>query len=107
MAVEPALLLVDEPFGALDAITRRSLQDELLRIWQQTGATIIFVTHDLDKAVYLADRVLLLAGTPARIVGETIVDLPRPRSRDAAELGTQAGLLRTALAETFTQGSGI
>ena len=107
LAVEPALLLVDEPFGALDAITRRSLKDELLRTWQQTGATIIFVTHDLDEAVYLADRVLLLAGTPARIVRENTVDLPRPRSRDAAELGTQAGLLRTALAETSTQGSGI
>ena len=107
LAVEPALLLVDEPFAALDAITRRALQDELLRIWRQTGATVIFVTHDLDEAVYLADRVLLLAGTPARIVREITVDLPRPRSRDAAELGTQAGLLRTALAETFTQGSGI
>lgn len=107
LAVEPALLLVDEPFGALDAITRRALQDELLRIWCETGVTIIFVTHDLDEAVYLADRVLLLAGAPARIVREIRVDLPRPRPRDAAELRTQAGLLREALAETFTQGSGI
>lgn len=107
LAVKPALLLVDEPFGALDAITRRGLQDELLRIWRETGATIIFVTHDLDEAVYLADRVLLLVGSPAHISQEITVDLPRPRPRDAAELATQAGLLRDALGETFTQGSGI
>ena len=107
LAVQPVLLLVDEPFSALDAITRRALQDELLRIWREIGTTIIFVTHDLDEAVYLADRVLLLAGRPASIVREITVDLPRPRPREATELGIQAGLLRRALGETFVQGSGI
>ncbi|HYG90402.1 MAG TPA: ABC transporter ATP-binding protein [Azospirillum sp.] len=67
LAVDPDILLMDEPFGALDAITRRSLQEELKRIHKETGKTTLFVTHDIEEAVYLADRVLLLAGTPARV----------------------------------------
>jgi NitT/TauT family transport system ATP-binding protein len=69
LAVEPALLLMDEPFGALDAITRASLQDELLTLWRRTGKTILFVTHDIDEAIYLADRIIVLAGSPARVQG--------------------------------------
>ena len=107
LAVRPDLLLVDEPFGALDAITRRLLQDELLRIWRETEASVMFVTHDLDEAVYLADTVVLLGSSPARIVRTLEVTLARPRQRDAAVLGKQAGELRQALGETFAQGEGI
>ena len=107
LAVEPDLLLVDEPFGALDAITRDKLQDELLRIWDDTGATVIFVTHDLNEAVYLADRVIVLGGAPAHVTRDIAVDLPRPRQRHAAELDTRVGQLRHAMDEVFVGGSGI
>ncbi len=79
LAMEPEVLLMDEPFGALDAITKTSLQDELLRVQEQTGATIIFITHDVEEAVYLGDRVMALGGIPGRIVDTFEVDLPRPR----------------------------
>jgi len=79
LAMEPSVLLMDEPFGALDAITKNSLQDELLRVQEQTGATIIFITHDVEEAVYLGDRVLALGGIPGRIIEVLDVDLPRPR----------------------------
>ncbi len=107
LAVSPDLLLMDEPFGALDAITRHALQDELLRLWKETSASIIFVTHDLDEAVTLADSVVLLAGQPARVVREMTIALPRPRRRDAPEFSAQAGSLRRALGETFNEGAGI
>lgn len=79
LAMEPSVLLMDEPFGALDAITKSSLQDELLRVQEQTGATVIFITHDVEEAVYLGDRVLALGGIPGRIIEVLDVDLPRPR----------------------------
>jgi len=107
LAVEPDLLLVDEPFGALDAITRHTLQDELLRVWRETGSSVVFVTHDLDEAVYLADRVVLLGGHPARVVREIEVTAPHPRQRGTAEQGEQVGALRQALGETFISGGGI
>ncbi len=107
LAVGPELLLMDEPFGALDAITREALQDELLRLWQASDATVVFVTHDLDEAVYLADTVVLLAGQPARIAQQIEVTTPRPQRRGAPELGVQAALLRQALSETFVAGAGI
>ncbi|NJL50914.1 MAG: ABC transporter ATP-binding protein, partial [Blastochloris sp.] len=78
LAVEPEVLLMDEPFSALDAITRESLQDELVRIWQQTGKTVLFVTHDIDEATYLADRVVVLAGAPGRAVADIAIDAQRP-----------------------------
>ena len=82
LAVEPEVLLMDEPFSALDAISREGLQDELTRIWQQTGKTILFVTHDIEEATYLADRVIVLAGSPGRAVIDRTIDTPRPRRRD-------------------------
>jgi NitT/TauT family transport system ATP-binding protein len=106
-AVQPDLLLVDEPFGALDAITRDLLQDELLRIWRETGATIVFVTHDLNEAVYLADRVIVLGGNPARIIRDIAVDLPRPRLRNTGQLDAHAGELREAMGDIFIGGGGI
>jgi len=95
LAVEPEVLLMDEPFSALDAISREGLQDELTRIWQQTGKTILFVTHDIEEATYLADRVIVLAGSPGRTVVDRTIDAPRPRRRDdPADAGVIADVRR-------------
>jgi NitT/TauT family transport system ATP-binding protein len=83
LAVEPEVLLMDEPFSALDAITRENLQDELVRIWRLTGKTILFVTHDIDEAIYLADRVVVLAGSPGRMVADHRIRDARPRARSS------------------------
>jgi NitT/TauT family transport system ATP-binding protein len=91
LAVDSPMLLMDEPFGALDALTRRSMQDELLRIWSEFRKTIVFVTHGIDESVYLADRVVVMTyrpGTVKRIVG---IALPRPRDPAAPEF---AAMLR-------------
>ncbi|HDR00431.1 MAG TPA: ABC transporter ATP-binding protein [candidate division WOR-3 bacterium] len=83
LATDPALLLMDEPFGALDERTRHRLQDELLAVWRRTGTTVVFVTHNIDEAVYLGERVLVLADRPSRIAGDFRVDLPHSRDRIA------------------------
>jgi NitT/TauT family transport system ATP-binding protein len=87
LAVDPDLLLMDEPFGAVDAQTREMLQDELLDIWRETEKTVLFVTHDVEEAVKLADRVVVMAKEPGRIRETVDVDLPRPRSRSDAAFG--------------------
>jgi NitT/TauT family transport system ATP-binding protein len=79
LALAPRVLLMDEPFGALDAMTKASLQDQLLEVQARTAATIVFVTHDIDEAVYLGDRVVVLDGQPGTITRQVAVDLPRPR----------------------------
>ena len=82
LAMEPKVLLMDEPFGALDALTRARLQDELLTIVQKTGSTVVMVTHDVDEAVLLSDRIVMMTNGPAATIGEILrVDLPRPRKR--------------------------
>ncbi len=82
LAMQPKVLLLDEPFGALDALTRATLQDELMRIVQQTGATVLMVTHDVEEAVLLSDRVAMMTQGPAATIGELLeVDLPRSRDR--------------------------
>jgi nitrate/nitrite transport system ATP-binding protein len=79
LAFDPKVLLMDEPFGALDAQTRETMQEELTRLWERTGKTIVFVTHDIEEAVYLGDRVIVLSARPGRIREEVRIDLPRPR----------------------------
>ena len=82
LAIDPAVLLLDEPFGALDALTRAHLQDELLKIVAKTGTTVLMVTHDVDEAVLLSDRIVMMTNGPAATVGEIVdVDLARPRER--------------------------
>lgn len=85
LAMDACLLLMDEPFGSLDAMTKSSLQDELQRVHQQREPTVAFVTHDVDEAVYLSDRILVLGGSPARVIREITVDLPRPRDQLATK----------------------
>jgi NitT/TauT family transport system ATP-binding protein len=80
LAMQPRVLLMDEPFGALDALTRETLQDELLRIWERTGGTMIFITHSIEEAIALGDRVVVLSPRPARIREIVKVDIPRPRT---------------------------
>jgi nitrate/nitrite transport system ATP-binding protein len=82
LAMEPKMLLLDEPFGALDALTRATLQDELMRIVERTGSTVLMVTHDVDEAVLLSDRVVMMTNGPAARIGDVLeIDLPRPRER--------------------------
>jgi len=84
LCMEPKVLLLDEPFGALDALTRAKLQDELLQIVATTQSTVVMVTHDVDEAVLLSDRIVMMTNGPAATIGEVLaVDLPRPRSRVA------------------------
>ncbi len=79
LAVDPAIVLMDEPFSALDPNTRRRLRAEIESIWQKTGRTILFVTHDIDEAIVLADRIVLLSNKPTRVLESIAVDTPRPR----------------------------
>src|SRR5436853_1436193 len=81
---QPVALLLDEPFSALDAFTRRDLQDHLLDLWADTRPTLVLVTHDVDEAVVLADRVMVMRPRPGRIFAEIEADLPRPRDRQSA-----------------------
>jgi len=85
LAVEPDILLMDEPFGALDAFTRYRLQDEILRIWQEKKPTIVFVTHDIDEAVYLGKKVVIMSPNPGQIKTILPINLPRPADRSSEE----------------------
>jgi NitT/TauT family transport system ATP-binding protein len=80
LAFDPKVLLMDEPFGALDAQTRETMQEEVTRIWERTRKTIVFVTHDIEEAVFLGDRVVVLTARPGRIREDIRIDLPRPRT---------------------------
>ena len=79
LANDAEVVLMDEPFGALDAMTRERLQDELLELWQRTGLTVLFVTHSIEEAIFLADRVVVMEPGPGRIASEHRIELPRPR----------------------------
>lgn len=104
LASDPAILLMDEPFGALDAQTRNQMQKELLRIWQETKKTVIFVTHSVDEAVFLADRIIVLTTRPGRIKNIYEIKLPRPRDRGNPEF---INLRKTILDELEQQRQGI
>jgi NitT/TauT family transport system ATP-binding protein len=92
LAYAPSILLMDEPFGSLDALTRAELEDQLLGIWTANPKTVVFVTHDIEEAVYLSDRVLVLSARPSQVVEGTAIDLPRPRDQ-----------LQTRSLERFTE----
>jgi len=79
LTVDPEILLMDEPFAALDAQTRELMQAELLRIWREANKTVLFITHQIDEAIYLSDRVLVMSARPGRILADIAIDLPRPR----------------------------
>jgi NitT/TauT family transport system ATP-binding protein len=96
LALDSPIMLMDEPFGALDALTRRNLQDELLRIWSELKKTIVFVTHSIEEAIYLADRIVVMTYRPGTVKRDIMVDLPRPRDPAAPEfnaLKRELGLL--------------
>jgi NitT/TauT family transport system ATP-binding protein len=79
LALDSPIMLMDEPFGALDVLTRRNLQDELLRIWEKLGKTILFVTHSIEESIYLADRIVVMTYRPGTVKRDHVVDIPRPR----------------------------
>jgi NitT/TauT family transport system ATP-binding protein len=104
LAIRPAILLMDEPFSALDVQTREGLQDELIRVQSASGQTVLFVTHDIDEAVYLADRVVALGGRPGEVKISLNLDVPHPRRRDDVALRHSAARIREVLfAETIAR----
>jgi NitT/TauT family transport system ATP-binding protein len=97
LAVDPQVLLMDEPLAALDALTRRRMQREVLQIWEKTRKTILFVTHDIDEAVVMADRIVVMAQRPTFVLEIEEVTLPRPRLREDPEVGKIAQRLSALL----------
>jgi len=105
-AIEPQILLMDEPFGALDALTRTTIQDQLLELWQRTGQTVLMITHDVDEAIYLSDRILVMSDGPdARIAEHVAVEFPRPRQRMTLLREPRYHELRAHLLDFLTQSS--
>jgi NitT/TauT family transport system ATP-binding protein len=94
---EPKVLLMDEPFAAVDAITRATLQDDLRRLWQESGISIVFITHNIDEAAFLAQRVVVMSPHPGSVKSELRVALPYPRQRGSAEFGALYGEIGHAL----------
>ena len=108
LAVEPDILLMDEPFSAVDAMTRRHLQTELVRIWQGSGKAVVFVTHDIEEATYLSDRVIVLGGQPAQIVREEFFTMEREKRLDSSEHSGKSERLMASLNDgTVNGGAGI
>jgi NitT/TauT family transport system ATP-binding protein len=93
LAIDPEILLMDEPFAALDAQTREIMQAELLRIWERGQKTVLFVTHQIDEAVFLSDRVLVFARRPGRLQEEVKIALPRPRTLEIKRTSEFVGLV--------------
>jgi NitT/TauT family transport system ATP-binding protein len=99
LAVDPEILLADEPFGSVDAQTRDMLHEELLRIWSETGKTVLFVTHDVEEAVKLADRVVVMAADPGRVREVVDIDLDRPRERTDQSFAERVDRVRGLIGE--------
>jgi NitT/TauT family transport system ATP-binding protein len=106
LSFEPAILLMDEPFGALDEMTRERMNSEVLRIWERTGTTIVFVTHSIPEAVFLSSRVVVMSARPGRITDVVTVDLPRPRGEETRESPRYFELV-TAVREGLRAGGGL
>uniref|UniRef100_UPI00259212F9 ABC transporter ATP-binding protein n=1 Tax=uncultured Synechococcus sp. TaxID=154535 RepID=UPI00259212F9 len=105
MAIKPPVLIMDEPFGALDPITKEELQEELLALWRQQRCTVLMITHDIDEALFLADRVVMLTNGPAATIGE-ILDIPfsRPRNRESLLHDDRYGELRNRALDFLYEG---
>lgn len=103
IAYRPEILLMDEPFGSVDAQTRAELQDQLLAVWRSHAGTIVLVTHDIDESVYLADRVVVLSRPPTRVAAEIPVDLPRPRDQIATRASSGFVALRSEVARLLAR----
>jgi NitT/TauT family transport system ATP-binding protein len=101
LSKQPDILLMDEPFGAVDAQTREQLQEELLKIWAKTNNTVIFVTHSIDESIYLSDRVIIMQSRPGRIKEEVKIDLPRPRWEGDVKADPRFAELRAAIRESL------
>jgi NitT/TauT family transport system ATP-binding protein len=97
LANYPSVLLMDEPFGALDAQTRLMMQESLLDIWSEFGTTVLFVTHDVDEAIFLADRILIMSASPGTVIADLKVELERPRQSDMATSDLFISLKRNCL----------
>ena len=106
LSFEPAILLMDEPFGALDEMTRERMNSEVLRIWERTGTTIVFVTHSIPEAVFLSSRVVVMSARPGRITDIVTIDLPRPRGEETRESPRYFELV-TAVREGLRAGGGL
>ena len=107
LARRPQALLLDEPFSALDAFTRAKLQDHLAALWSASQFTLVLVTHDIEEAIVVADRILVMAGPPGRFIADLPVDLPRPRDRTAPALQELRRRIAAAIApEALSTGDG-
>jgi len=97
LAYEPEVLLMDEPFGSLDALTRLELEDTLLKVWAELKTTILFITHDIEEAIYLSDRIWVLSRRPSQIIRELTIDFPRPRNQVATRAEPRFMTLRNEI----------
>ena len=104
LALDPDILLLDEPFGSLDAITREQLQREIAGIWARSPKTVVFITHNMDEAIYFSDRILVMSPRPGRILEEVRVDFPRPREANAIRASRQFAEMREHLWSLLSAG---
>lgn len=107
LALDPRVLLMDEPFGALDAITREQLQREIAGILAQSSKTVVFITHNMDEAIFFSDRILVMNERPAKIVEQVRVDLPRPRAADSIRGSPQFAQMREHLWSLLSRGKNL
>jgi NitT/TauT family transport system ATP-binding protein len=105
LALEPELLLLDEPFGALDALTREQLQREIAAIFTRVPTTAVFITHNMDEAIFFSDRILVMSPRPGRVIEEVHVDLARPREADSVRASRQFAAMREHLWSVLSQGA--